>query len=298
MESLLDTKLLGRPGAYDGNRSDWHGWKFVMKSYFGAMNEELLSLLNGAEDETRPISLERMSADKQKMARTVAYVLSQTLKGSCLQLLMNTESLNGFEAWRQLVKREEPSEGSAQVAQLTAILKFAFTGRLDKFDEELQSFQGMVKRYETLYSEVLPDSIHQALLKSNAPAEIKTQVELTTFLDANELANTLVSFTKARMVSAGPTLAAQSSKASSPAGASDPNAMQVDYIGKGPKGKGGKKRQRKDERFQGQRRQGDAEGQIESEVRGLLQLLWPMGTQEDWMLVCWRRWTRGIEGFG
>ena len=51
---------------------------------------------------------------------------------------MNVENNNGIEAWRQLVRREEPTEGAAQVSQLTRILGTTFLGGIDKWEEELR----------------------------------------------------------------------------------------------------------------------------------------------------------------
>ena len=103
-----------------------------------------------------------------------------------------------------LVRSEEPSSGSAQVAHRIVLLRTTFTGKLESYEEELQRFEGEVKRYSQIYNEVFPDSIHQALLKSNAPPEIKTQVAMSDYSSARELCEALSCFARIRVVSAPP----------------------------------------------------------------------------------------------
>jgi len=55
-------------------------------------------------------------------------------------------NMNGLECWRLLVQKVEPSVGSAQAAQLTSILRTTFAGDLNTFEEELERFDGAVKR--------------------------------------------------------------------------------------------------------------------------------------------------------
>eukprot|EP00974_Lingulodinium_polyedra_P076820 7435925-Lingulodinium_polyedra.AAC.1 len=100
------------------------------------------------------------------------------MTGPSLQLIMTVEANNGYEAWRLLVRREEPTSGSAQVAQLTALLQARFSGKVETFVTELTTLENRIREYEQRHVEVFPDSVHQALLKSNAPPGIKDQVEL------------------------------------------------------------------------------------------------------------------------
>ena len=66
-----------------------------------------------------------------------------------------------------MVKQEEPASGASQVAELSLLFATRFSGRMETYVEELQKFEGHVIRYESQFSEILPDALHQALLKSN-----------------------------------------------------------------------------------------------------------------------------------
>ena len=126
--ALVDTRLLAKPQDYSNNRAEWPLFKFTVKTYIGAVDEEMLESFNAAEQTTDIIPLARLSEKKRAHARAIMYILVSCLRGSSLQLAMNVEASNGLETWRLLVKREEPTEGSTQVAQLMAILKTTFTG--------------------------------------------------------------------------------------------------------------------------------------------------------------------------
>ena len=73
----MDIRMLGRPGACSGNRTDWHGWKFVMKAYFGASGEQILNAVNLAESQRQVITLAQMDPDEQRQSIMVAYITSQ-----------------------------------------------------------------------------------------------------------------------------------------------------------------------------------------------------------------------------
>ena len=129
----IDTRVLGKPTKYNGDREQGVSWKFVFKSYIGALDSRLLNDLEIAEVQRDPLYLSSLPEGAQARARLLTYVLSQTLTGAPLLMLMNTESHNGLEAWRRIVAKEEPCQGSAQVNQLTSLLRTTFSGKLDAF---------------------------------------------------------------------------------------------------------------------------------------------------------------------
>ena len=87
--TLIDTKLLGRPKGYSGNRGEWNQFKFVFKAYVGAISTEMLRHLDTAERSVSAMPLSAFTAAEQTKARTLSYILAQILTCSSLQLLMN-----------------------------------------------------------------------------------------------------------------------------------------------------------------------------------------------------------------
>ena len=45
---MVDTKLLGKPRGYSGNRSEWNQFKYVFKAYLGALSQPLLERVEAA----------------------------------------------------------------------------------------------------------------------------------------------------------------------------------------------------------------------------------------------------------
>ena len=133
--STLDTRLLGKPKTYTNHREDWPGFKFVLKSYVGAVSSSIRTKMDAAERSTIPVSLSTMGNETLQEANTLVFILSQVLQGSSLQLLMNVESGNGYEAWRLLSQREEPQSGTARVAQLTGLLRTQFAGGMKSYEK-------------------------------------------------------------------------------------------------------------------------------------------------------------------
>ena len=109
--NVIDTRVLGKPSKYGGDREQWVSWKFVFKSYIGALDGEMLNEVEACEKLTRPIALGILPEDTQRRSRTMSYILAQTLTAAPLLTLMNAESHNGYEAWRRLVVKEEPTHG-------------------------------------------------------------------------------------------------------------------------------------------------------------------------------------------
>ena len=49
--SLIDTRLIGKPGIFSGTQESWPDWAFVFKAYCAALNPRLITLLNAAQAE-------------------------------------------------------------------------------------------------------------------------------------------------------------------------------------------------------------------------------------------------------
>ncbi len=73
--------------------------------------------------------------------------MAQTLTGSSLQLLMNIETY-----WRQLVRREEQTAGSAQVSKVTGFFRMKLAGKLERVDDVVHKFASAILAYERTLS--------------------------------------------------------------------------------------------------------------------------------------------------
>ena len=158
-----------------------------------AVNPGLVEAMTQAESETSEIDFELLGDPAKQYARTLSYMLSQVLTGGPLRIAMNAQQ-NGMEAWRVLVRQEEPASGASQVSALTALLGTKFSGKVETLQEELRSLAGAIQRYEGQLAERIPDSLYQALLKGDTPGAIRSQVDLTTFVNAAALSDALICY--------------------------------------------------------------------------------------------------------
>ena len=79
---------------------------------------------------------------------------------------------------------------------MQSILQFKFSPGFDRPEEELRTFEGLVQTYHAIFGEAISDSITQAVIKSQMPTEIRTDLELQTFARTTDLVNLMSSLSK------------------------------------------------------------------------------------------------------
>ena len=198
-----NARVTGKLDSYKGDRDQWQSWKFAFKCYVGALSPEMLVRLNHIENSSTVVQLLALTEAEKADARQFAFLLSQTPKASALILLMNVEDQNGFEAWRRLSQREDPSTGFTQVAKLQALLKSNFRDDPVGYVGDLEAFEQRVKVYETGTGEILSDSLMQALIKEGSPPALRDYLAVQTFTNFAHLKECVVAFFAARSPAAG-----------------------------------------------------------------------------------------------
>ena len=238
MAAIVDTKILPKPDKYRNQKSEWPEFHFSLKTYVGAISEQLLAAMTDAERQEGVILTASLDEAHVQMARTLMFILSASLEGSSKRLIMNVEGHNGLEAWRLLCRREEPTSGAVQVAQLTTILRTAFTGKLETFEDEMERLEAAIKRYEGTHTEVVSDTLVQAILKQNSPDSIRGQVELQTFQSVSMLKEALVAYTTGKLSSMSSSASTAASATPMDISAFEKGLAKGKSKGKGKKGKG------------------------------------------------------------
>lgn len=173
----LPVKELQSITKYDGDKSQWPPFKFVLCSLIGAKNPEMLQRMTQAAALTEPIVMGSLSDEDRQMSRKLMFALSQVLGPTSLTLVMNIDDGNGLEAWRSLVSREDPSDGISLVSQLLSMLTqgLAVTEQ-GKLMAAIDKLELRMRRYESAASEVLSDSLMQAILLVNLPEAFREQL--------------------------------------------------------------------------------------------------------------------------
>ena len=153
--ALVDATLLGRPRSYSGNSPEWNAFKFVFKSFFGVVAHPMLAAVIHAETLNELIVISGLSPEDAQLSRSLSFLLAQVLSGPPLQLMMNVGDQNGLAAWRLLVRSEQPVSGASSIAAMQSILQFKFSPSFDKLEEELRTFEGLVKTYHAIFGEAI-----------------------------------------------------------------------------------------------------------------------------------------------
>ena len=223
----MDGRLLGRPRSYGGNSQDWYAFKFVFKAYVGVIPPPILTAMDRVEPMTDPVQISSLPEADKNIARNLSFLLAQVLSGPPLQLMMNIGEQNGLEAWRLLVRSEQSVTGANRIAAMQAILQYKFSPGFDTLEEELRTVESLVKTYRAIFGEEMSDSITQAIIKSQMPAEIRPHLELQTFGRTAEITSLMSSLSKMRTASTG-----------SSAASNGPVPMEIGWVNKKGKSKG------------------------------------------------------------
>ena len=223
------------------------------KAYVGVIAPPILIAMDRVEPMTDPILLDTLSEADKNIARNLSFLLAQVLSGPPLQLMMNTGEQNGLEAWRLLVRSEQPVTGANRIAAMQAILQYKFSPGFDRLEEELRTFEGLVKTYRAIFGEEISDSITQAIVKSQMPTEIRPHLELQTFARTAEIISLMSSLSKMRTASTG-----------SNAVSNGPVPMEIGWVNKKGKGKGKGKDKGKEKGKSKEKGKGKKQDQIQS----------------------------------
>ena len=96
----------------------------------------MLAAVIHAETLNEPIAISGLSPEDAQLSRSLSFLLAPVLSGPPLQLLMNVGDQNGLEAWRLLVRSEQPVSGANRIAAMQSTLQFKFSPGFDKLRVE------------------------------------------------------------------------------------------------------------------------------------------------------------------
>ena len=90
--------------------------KIVFKSYIGVVAPPILTAMDRAEKLAGPITVCGLSQEDAQLTRSLSFLLAQVLSLPPVQFMMNVGDQNGLEAWRLLVRAEQPVSGATRHA--------------------------------------------------------------------------------------------------------------------------------------------------------------------------------------
>ena len=240
--SLIDTRAYGRLKSFSGKEEEWSTWSFVARSYLDLLSMGYRELLTAAEaiDQASEIRTADMSATARTHPWTLFNVLTQSIEGRALSIIMNAEPSNGLQAWRLLVDNYEPKIGGRYTAMLMGIIGPQW-GHIKEADfmESVDTWEVQIRRYEDQSREKVTAATKVAVIMKHAPGGIRAALRTSSSIigsDYERLKKAIRDYlqTGADYDPKGLTTEAKSSK--DPSG---PEPMDVGALSKGgKKGKG------------------------------------------------------------
>ena len=128
-QSLVDTRVLGKPPSFDGRPSSWRGFKFRFVAYCAAIDPQLRTHMVSAET-TAPADLvnTRLTSEMRAMSVQLYYMLTMLCEEPVLRHLEAAGECEGFLTWEKLVAEFEPRTAGRHAGMLLELLRFPFEG--------------------------------------------------------------------------------------------------------------------------------------------------------------------------
>ena len=134
--TLVDARGLGRPIIFSGKASEWIVWARKFENYVGAAHAGVDMILEWASEKSSPITdrelettygtsadeLDRVDACTIGNVEVYTLLLQLTL-GESFDIVMNTTRGHGYEAYRRLARRWDPTTGGRRRNLLRIILQ-------------------------------------------------------------------------------------------------------------------------------------------------------------------------------
>ena len=169
-ETVVDTRLIGKPKGFPGRDEDWPAWSLVIRAYAGAISSKLLSLLNRVEVmEDLCLNVSLGSEEERGLSVQWYYVLTMLLEGKATEKVNLAPAGEGLLLWQTLVRDYESKAAPRKTGLLQHVLGFQFDS--DDLLNDLERFEGKIKLYEAVKDFPLDDDIKVGVVIRNIGAK-------------------------------------------------------------------------------------------------------------------------------
>ena len=126
----MDTRVIGKPDAFNGEGHKFPDWAFKLKAYMGAVDPRYQQSMAAAEASGTALLNDTMESHDAALSTQLYYVLVMLTSGPALDKCHNVGVNEGFEAWRQFAMEYDPKLKSRSVGLLMQVLAFKFSGNV------------------------------------------------------------------------------------------------------------------------------------------------------------------------
>ena len=122
LESIIDTRIIGKIGSFSGNDEDWKHWCFVFESTVGLVDLEGV-IFESENTEEVDLMFLNQTPEVQLRMKALYHLLVATTRGRALTILQMVPRNNGAIGWKRLKAEYEPRSGGRLTAMLMGVLK-------------------------------------------------------------------------------------------------------------------------------------------------------------------------------
>ena len=177
---LFDIKSL-QPSTFNGRRGEvWKAWAKRIKAFCNARTSCFRQALDVSEREGGPItseSMEQMDWQQMKTADSKLYDVLLLVTGEDAQALVEQFEGQGFEAWRQLSKRWNPTGGQYELFRIMRLMTPTTCKDMGDLPGVIDRFERDVRAYEQQSGKTFPDDWRVAVLMQMIPNLHRKEIE-------------------------------------------------------------------------------------------------------------------------
>ena len=153
-----------QPENFSGGDTGWSDWSWVFRSCEDGFNgDEYKKIMRAVEarpgDEATVTEVDLRlddwaSVELKSVAADFYHALILFCKGKALEMVLTNKEGEGFEAWRALVNKYQPTSKASVVGKLAEILRTPFDGDLL---DAITTFERKIMTYEAQSRETITD---------------------------------------------------------------------------------------------------------------------------------------------
>ena len=142
---LVDTRVIGKPDMFFGEREKWKDWSMVLKAYMMAVDPEYVGAFERLDNAAVTLHNASVSPRSSKLSVQLYYVLVMLSRAKAQDKLNVVGQGEGFLAWQRFLADYDPKIRTRRVGMLIQILTATFTGDLA---QALDQFDTLIKEYD------------------------------------------------------------------------------------------------------------------------------------------------------
>ena len=142
---LVDTRVIGKPDMFYGERERWKDWSMILKAYMMAVDPAYVDSFDRLEKDVTPMHNASLSPRSTKLSVQLYYVLVMLSRAKAQDKLNVVSQGEGYIAWQRFLADYDPKIRTRRVGMLIQILTATFTGDLA---QALDQFDRLIKEYE------------------------------------------------------------------------------------------------------------------------------------------------------